>query len=312
VRSGKSYSDVKRNNASAAKEMKKEVSRTADYLRENQNSHSNREMTSNNSGQKNKEKRVRGDNGTNYEPINKKNNQNKEIASTEMSRRSTGYSTENSRNNDKTSYKPSRSAVNSNSERYNLNSEDSRYKPNREYKGSNKYWSSDFRTENKNSNHSHGNQNYNNYKHWDRNWEGYRWNHDSWRNYYGYYNPYSYRNHKYYYHHNYYGHVIRRFVNRPQIYVHNHVRYYCYDGYFFRYRSGVGYVLVDIPFGMTFEYLPGDYERVYINGYLYFRVGNLFFENTNYGFQLVHYPERYFAYNDSYRSEGFRFIDMNY
>jgi hypothetical protein len=58
---------------------------------------------------------------------------------------------------------------------------------------------------------------------------------------------------------------------------------------------------------MTFEYLPNDYERVYVNGYLYFRVGNLFFEHTNYGFQLIHYPERYFAFNDDYRHEGFRF-----
>jgi hypothetical protein len=90
------------------------------------------------------------------------------------------------------------------------------------------------------------------------------------------------------------------------------VKYYCYDGFFFRYRSGVGYVLVDIPFGMDFEYLPDEYERVYVNGYLYFRVGNLFFEGTGYGFRLVHYPERYYAYNEGFCNEGFRFNDMNY
>lgn len=181
-----------------------------------------------------------------------------------------------------------------------------------EYKGSNKYWSPEYRNESRGNKRNYGDINYNNYKHWERSWENYRWNHNSWRNYYGYYNPYSYRNHKHYYHHHYYGHVIRRFVHKPQIYIHNHTRYYCYDGYFFRYRSGVGYVLVDVPFGMAFEYLPDNYERVYINGYLYFRVGNLFFERTNYGFLLVHYPERYYAYNDGYHCEGFRFNDLNF
>jgi hypothetical protein len=66
-------------------------------------------------------------------------------------------------------------------------------------------------------------------------------------------------------------------------------------------------VLVDVPFGMAFEYIPDDYERVYINGFLYFRIGNLFFESTNLGFQLVHYPERYYAFNDGYLNEGFHF-----
>jgi len=237
---------------------------------------------------------------------------NKEIARADMPRRSTGHSTGSSKSNDKVAYNSNRAVKSGNSERYNHNSEDARYKPNKEYKGSNKNWSSDFRTDNRNNHHSAKKYNYNKYNHWDRNWEGYRWNSNSWRNYYGFYNPYSYRNNKYYYHHNYYGHVIRKFDYRPQIYVHNHTRYYSYDGYFFRYRSGVGYVLVDIPFGMAFEYLPNDYERVYVNGYLYFRIGNLFFEYSNYGYQLVHYPERYFAYNDGYRSEGFRFNDMNY
>jgi hypothetical protein len=67
-----------------------------------------------------------------------------------------------------------------------------------------------------------------------------------------------------------------------------------------------------MPFGMTFEYLPADYESVYINGFLYFRVGNLFFERTGFGFSLVHYPERYYTYNDGYSSQGFRFNDMNF
>jgi hypothetical protein len=92
--------------------------------------------------------------------------------------------------------------------------------------------------------------------------------------------------------------------------MHNNYRYYCHNGHFFRYHPSIGYVLVDVPFGLTFRYLPSGYERVYINGYLYFRVGNLFFEWTNYGFSLVHFPERYYAYDDGYYNQGYHFDDM--
>ena len=64
-----------------------------------------------------------------------------------------------------------------------------------------------------------------------------------------------------------------------------------------------------MPYGFSFEYLPGNYERVYINGYLYFRVGNLFFEYANQGFRLVHYPERYLAYETGYSNGGYYFED---
>jgi hypothetical protein len=217
-----------------------------------------------------------------------------------------------SRNDEKVVYNSNRTTAKSSAERYNHDANDIRYKPNRDYRGSDKYWSSDFRNDTRGEKHYNRKNNSYNYNYWDKNWENYRWNTNSWCNYYGYYDPYSYRHHKYYYHHHYYGHVIRRFVYKPQIYIHNHTRYYCYDGFFFRYRSGIGYVLVDMPFGMTFEYLPADYESVYINGFLYFRVGNLFFERTGFGFSLVHYPERYYTYNDGYSSQGFRFNDMNF
>lgn len=302
--------EVNRHNSAAVKETKRENVRTATRSNENSKNKSDRSVSENKSNQINNYDRERTENRTNSVTKERKSNQDKSVANAaEMPRRSTSYSTDNKRSNENERYNSNRAVTTNNSEKYNLNSNDSRYKPNRDYKGSDKYWSSDFRKENRNNNHYNGHQNFNNYKHWDRNWEGYRWNDNSWRNYYSYYNPYSYRNDKYYYHHHYYGHVIRRFVYEPQIYIHNHIRYYCYDGYFFRYRRGVGYVLVDIPFGMAFEYLPNDYDRVFINGYLYFRVGNLFFEHTNYGFQLVHYPERYFAYDDGYNNEGFRFND---
>ncbi len=110
----------------------------------------------------------------------------------------------------------------------------------------------------------------------------------------------SFRFHTNYYYHPYYGHVISRFVSRPYLFMHNRHRYYSIDGHFFRYEPGIGYVLVDMPYGYTFDFLPQGYQTVFINGYVYFRVGNLFFEYTDYGFSLVHYPERYYAYDDDY------------
>lgn len=227
----------------------------------------------------------------------------------EQPRRSTGYSERDNRNDENLAVNTNRSSANTR-DRYNHNDDDARYRPNRDYRGNEKYWSPEVSRDNHHRNIYDKKYNWYNYNHWDRNWEAYKWNNKSWRNYYGFYDPYSYRHHKYYYHHHYYGHVIRKFVSRPQIYIHNHVKYYCYDGFFFRHIRGVGYVLVDVPFGFTFNYLPDNYEMVYINGYMYFRVGNLFFENTKYGFSLVHYPERYFSYNDGYMNEGYRFDDM--
>ena len=287
--------------------------------RSSANSTNDEKVETSRSGNKNKnvsEKVATRNSQINREEKNNKSNSDKAIDNaSKKSRRSTGYTTNDnkSNNNKKEVYNSNRVGTTNNSERYYHNPNDSKYKPNDNYRGSNEYWSSDFRTDKRPYNHtnkySKRNNNFNTYNHWDRSWEGYRWNQNSWINYYEFYNPYSYRNNKYYYHHNYYGHVIRKFAFRPQIFIHNHTKYYCYDGHFFRYHNRVGYVLVDMPFGMAFEYLPNDYERVYINGFLYFRVDNLFFEPTNYGFQLVHYPERYYAYNDGYQSDGFRFND---
>lgn len=135
-----------------------------------------------------------------------------------------------------------------------------------------------------------------NSKHWDKHWESYHWNVTSWADYYNGYHPYSYKFHKYYYVHPQYGHVIRKFRHRPEYFVHKNLKYYNYNGHLFRYFRGVGYVLTKIPYNMAFQKLPADYERVYINGYLYFRVGNLFFEMNPNGYSLVHYPEKYLAF----------------
>jgi len=305
-RSVKSYPDVRRSSTST--ETRKQATPKAGEVNQNRSGRQNNSINENRTRTENRE---RPTSTSNRISTNQSNTKEKEIGRVDDSRRSTGVATDNNRNSKKEIYNRNRNVNVNNSERYNLNANDARYRPTRDYRGSDKYWSSDFRGENRN-NISNRKYNYNKYNHWDHRWEGYRWNNNSWRNYYGYYNPYSYRNNKYYYHHNYYGHVIRKFTYHPQIFIHNHIKYYSYDGNFFRYRSGVGYVLVDIPFGMAFDNLPNNYEQVYINGYLYFRIGNLFFEHTNYGFQLVHYPERYFAYDDGDHNDGFRFNDMNY
>jgi hypothetical protein len=196
---------------------------------------------------------------------------------------------------------------------YRHNDNDKRYIPNNEYKGSDRYWSNNYRPGPMNYNHHNSDfyrkYDYRTYNHWDRSWERYRWNLNSWRDYYSGYNPYSYRYHKHYYHHPVYGHVIRSFGYKPVIFIHNNHKYYCHNGHFFRFRRGIGYVLVDIPFGIVFERIPYGAERVYINGYMYFRTGNLFFEYSNYGYRLVHYPERYFAYNNDFRNGGYYFDD---
>lgn len=317
-RSVNSNREVNRYKSDSGKEVERERNRTSVRSNENRNIKSTENTLKSSAYQNpgfNREKNETLRNIGNNENRVKTTN-GKELADkSELPRRSTGYSYSDRRNNNSRDenevYNPNRPTGNK-SDRYNHNDNDARYKPNRDYRGSDKYWSNDLRHNNHSKNHFDNKYSWYKYNHWDRNWESYRWNNGSWRNYYGFYNPYSFRNHKYYYHHHYYGHVIRKFVYRPHIYIHNHTKYYCYDGFFFRYRSGVGYVLVDIPFGFTFEYLPDNYDMVYINGYLYFRVGNLFFENTGFGFSLIHYPERYFSYNDGYSNEGFRFNDMNY
>lgn len=196
---------------------------------------------------------------------------------------------------------------------YGVTRSDKRYTPNNNYRGSKHYWSDSHRTKHRDyrthNREYYRHYNYKNYRHWDRSWERFRWNHNSWREYYHGYHSHSYVYHSHYYYHNHFGHVIRRFNSRPYVFIHNHRNYYCYNGHFFRYRRGVGYILVDMPYGFGFEVLPHNYDRVYINGYLYFRIGNLFFEWSGGRFVLVHYPERYYAYDDGYCNNGYHFYD---
>lgn len=192
---------------------------------------------------------------------------------------------------------------------YRVDNKDSRYVAAKNFKGNKYHWNAGYAKHHvhyKEHNESYyRNFNYKKHLHWNRHWETYSWNINSWRDYYNGYHPYSYRFQKHYFYHPAYGHVVRKFGKRPDYFVHNNVRYYNYNGHFFRHFPGVGYVLADMPYGLVFQKLPRYAERVYINGFLYFRVGNLFFENNPHGFALIHYPERYYALDSDFYNGGY-------
>ena len=199
---------------------------------------------------------------------------------------------------------------------YRVDTKDNRYAPGKNYRGSSSYW-----TGNHSSHYIHYSRkgddfykryDHRKYAHWDRSWETYRWNVNSWREYYNGYHPHSYRYHKFYYYHPGYGHAIRKFTYKPDYFVHNNIRYYNYNGHFFRHFKGVGYVLVDMPYGVVFHQLPKESDKVYINGFLYFRIGNLFFERSPRGYALIHYPERYFALEGGFFNGGYYVPDAYY
>lgn len=295
--------DIKRNNSSATKNKSNNNQSPAFSRSHYQNSNSYRSTSPvkvNSSRENQVKSRTQSvQPNTRQKDISERNNNSIESSVARINRQSSGSDRRNQSQSISNGYERPESRNETGQTKIDEN--DRRYTPNRDYRGSNKYWSDGERPSKMNYNHSDRNfwknYNYNKYNHWDRSWENYRWSANSWRDYYRGYNPYSFRYNKYYYHHHRYGHVLRRFVYQPVIFMHNHHKYYCYDGHFFRYHRGIGYVLVDIPYGFAFDYLPGDFERVYINGYLYFRIGNLFFEYSDFGYRLIHYPERYFTIN---------------
>jgi hypothetical protein len=99
--------------------------------------------------------------------------------------------------------------------------------------------------------------------------------------------PYHFRsNLNYRYVHNY-GHVVREFNNRPIILKSGVNSFYLSDGYLYRYHSGVGYVWMDRPHTIYFQYMPSYARRVIIHGNIYFKIGNSYFEKTVHGFRLI-------------------------
>jgi hypothetical protein len=104
---------------------------------------------------------------------------------------------------------------------------------------------------------------------------------------------YSNRNKHYeseYFEHPRYGRVYQRFDRNPIVFHHDRDDYYYYGDHFYSYRRGVGYCVVDAPRNVYFRQLPVACERVYVNGNVLFRNGDLFFQLSRRGYALVNLP----------------------
>lgn len=125
----------------------------------------------------------------------------------------------------------------------------------------------------------------------DRNYEHKNWN--SRENRKEYHPQYSnrYKHHKSnYFEHPKYGRVYERFDRNPVVFHHDRDDYYYYGDHFYSYRRGVGYCVVEPPRNVYFRQLPVACERVYVNGKVLFRNGDLLFQLSNRGYALVNLP----------------------
>lgn len=96
--------------------------------------------------------------------------------------------------------------------------------------------------------------------------------------------------HKNYSHHPKYGKVYQRFDHNPLVFRHSHGNYYYSGNNFYSYRKGIGYYVVEPPRHAYFRDLPFRCERVYANGQVYFRNGDLFFSYSPRGYVIVPSP----------------------
>jgi hypothetical protein len=93
-----------------------------------------------------------------------------------------------------------------------------------------------------------------------------------------------------YYEHRQYGRVYKRFDREPSVYSCGRDNYYYYGNHFYNYRRGIGYCAVDAPRNVYFRHLPADCERVYVNGQVFFRNGDFFFQLSPRGYSIVSSP----------------------
>ncbi|SFF36262.1 hypothetical protein SAMN05216283_10574 [Sunxiuqinia elliptica] len=175
----------------------------------------------------------------------------------------------------------------SNSERYS----DSRKQNNayrnsdkRYYKNDNRYHKNDKRYS-KNDNRYHRNERSYHHKrdaHWDRH------KHKS----YYYTKKYGHKHYRYdrryEYNHPRYGHVYKRFYSKPvRVRHHHHGDFYFYGGHYYRHHRGVGYVRVEFPSHLVFDYLPFECEQVWVGPNAYYQYGDMVFERCDHGFRLA-------------------------
>jgi len=95
-----------------------------------------------------------------------------------------------------------------------------------------------------------------------------------------------------YYEHPRYGRVYQRFDYRPMVFHHDRDDYYYYGDRFYTYRGGIGYCVVEPPRDVYFRTLPTECERVYVNGNVFFRHGDLFFQLSPRGYSIATAPVR--------------------
>ncbi len=93
-----------------------------------------------------------------------------------------------------------------------------------------------------------------------------------------------------YFEHPKYGRVYERFDYDPVVFHNDRENYYYYGDHFYTYRRGVGYCIIEPPRDVYFRTLPTDCERVYVNGNIFFRRGDLFFQLSPRGYSIVTSP----------------------
>lgn len=130
------------------------------------------------------------------------------------------------------------------------------------------------------------------YRHDERNYKygrGDRDRHDNGRDYRSsYYSRYD--RDQFCYEHPRYGRVYTRLMGSPVVFHHNRDDYYYYGNHFYTYRRGIGYCVIEPPREMYFSTLPVECERVYVNGHIFFRNGDLFFQLSPRGYAIVSSP----------------------
>lgn len=87
-----------------------------------------------------------------------------------------------------------------------------------------------------------------------------------------------------------YGRVYSRFEHNPLVFKNQYGDYYYSGNNFYKYHKGIGYGVVEPPRHVYFRHLPDNYERVYVNGSMFYRTSNLFFQLSPRGYVLVPSP----------------------
>ncbi|HZL08398.1 MAG TPA: DUF6515 family protein [Prolixibacteraceae bacterium] len=140
------------------------------------------------------------------------------------------------------------------------------------------------RNEGRTANHEWGKQNDRNRD--NRNYES-RDNRSDHHSKYSKKNNYVQRN---YYNHPQYGRVYNRFDCNPIVFENTRGNYYYFGNHFYRYQRGIGYYVVEAPRSEYFSRLPVDYRRVQVNGNVFFRNGDVFFQLSHRGYRIVPSP----------------------